>query len=180
MSPIFVEVSVDVSKTTLMPLSSNAEQTVRAEIETAFSQNPSLVDSLFSTATAAACSAQGIPSNFCPQPPSLALSLSSAGGTPPPQRETGNVIVPAVAGAIGGAAFGAAAVALLWWKAKSSRSKLRPSSDTPGPNTPGLVIRQIASASSADESRPDHSHLSAHTGSKRFEMRALFVPTGTR
>jgi hypothetical protein len=172
LSPISVEVSVDVSKTTLTSSSSNAERAVRADVEAAFSQNPSLVDSLFSAATAAACSAQGIPSNLCPNPPSLTLSLSNSGGITSSQTESGNVTVPAVAGAIGGAVF-VAAVMALWWKAKSSRSK-----PPPPPDSPGLVIRHITAVPSAPP--VDDPSLSGFPNSKRFEMRTVFDASGTR
>jgi hypothetical protein len=173
LSPISVEVSVDVSKTTLTSSFSNAEQAVRAEVEAAFSQNPSLVDSLFSAATAAACSAQGIPTNLCPNPPSLALSLSNSGGTTSSQTETGNVLVPAVAGAIGGAVLFAAVLGFVWWKAKSSRSK-----QPPPPDAPGLVIRQLAAVPSAPPA--DDPGFPGSPGSKRFVVRTVFDPSGTR
>jgi hypothetical protein len=134
-----VEVSVDVSKTALNVSSSGAEQAVRAAIETAFSLNPALLNTLFYSATLAACSAQGIPSNSCPNPPSQVLSLSTPASSPPPQRAAvGDVIVAAVASALGGAVFATAVLGVLWWRAKSSRVKV-----APDPETPGLVIRQL-------------------------------------
>jgi hypothetical protein len=176
-----VEVSVDVSKTTLTISSSNVEQAVRGEIEAAFSQNPSLVDSLFSGATAAACSAQGIPSNLCPNPPSLVLSLSNSGKTSLSQTETGNVLIPAIAGAIGGAVFVAAVTALLWRRASHSKQSLPP--PLPVSSSPqGLVNRQVAtnpSAPPADDPSLDQ-NLSGTPSSKRFVVRTVFDPSGTR
>jgi hypothetical protein len=157
-SSLSVEVSVDVSKTALTSFSSNAEQAVRTEIETAFSQNPSFVDSLFASVTAAACSAQGIPTNMCPNSPSLALSTS--GGTTSSHTETRNDLVPVIAGAIGGVAFVAAVMAL--WKAKSSRH----SKQAPSPDTPGLVIRQLAAVPSAPPA--DDPGFPEFPSSKRF------------
>lgn len=173
LSPISVEVSVDVSKTTLSSSTSNAEQAVRADIEAAFSHNSSLVDSLFSAATAAACLAQGIPSNLCPYPPSLALSLSNTGGGAPSLPETGTVLIPAVAGAIGGMVFVAAVMALLWRKAKSSRSNNQPSP----PGAPGLVIRQLTAVPPAPPA--DDPSFSKTPNSKRFVGRTVFDPSGT-
>lgn len=129
---------MDVTKSALTLFFSNAEQAVRMEVEAAFAQNPAAVDTLFSAATLAACSVQGIPPNVCPNPPSLALSLT--GSTPlPQQQETGNDLVPAVAGAIAGVAFVAILLAVgWWWWWRGAVSSPKP----PSSNVPGLVIRQ--------------------------------------
>jgi hypothetical protein len=126
LSPITVRVSVDISKTARSLASPNAEQLVRADVDSAFTRNPALIDSLFSDATLAACSAQGISVDLCPNPPSFVVSLSSA--SQPPATESGTmVVVPTVAGAVGAAVFVAGVlVVVLWWRAKSSQAKVAP------------------------------------------------------
>lgn len=169
LSPIRLEVSVDVSKTALTNSSSTAEQAVRAEIEAAFNQNLSSLDTLFSTAIQLSCSAQGIPPSSCPNPPSLVLSLTSSGSTTPPQQETGNVLVPAVVGAIVCTFFVSALLAVVWWKARSSSPTLPTPTDTPG-----LILRMVPSAPSADDpSLERESHTSK-------QIRTEFVRHGNR
>ncbi len=176
LSPILVELSVDVSRTALTPSPSSAERAVRAEIEAAFMFNPSLVDSLFSAATLAACSAQGIPSNACPNPPSQTLSLA---GSSPLKEESGSVSIPIVAGAVGGAIFIVAAAVLLAlllrWRSRPSRSK-----PPPPPGTSGLVIRQTADAPLRPQPTASVSTrvvADSAVDSKHFKMRTVFAPS---
>jgi hypothetical protein len=171
------EVMVDVARTTLTSLpAANAEVAVRSQITAAFA-NPALIDALFSQVTLAACSAQGVPANVCPNPPSLALSVSSPAGATPAQAEGGSVPVPIVIGAVVGTALVVAvvAVAVAWW----IRTAFPPK---PPPESPGLVIRHMPATLAAPPPGPPApiSFISPvpRAGSKRFEVRTVFNPTG--
>jgi hypothetical protein len=174
---------VDVSKTTLPSTAhARAEQAVRAEVEAAFNQNPTLVDSLFFAATLAACVAQGITPNLCPNPPSFVLSLSGSGsaGTSPHQSEPGSILVPAVAGALGSLFLVSVTLGVLWWRAKSSRSEV-----SPPPEAPGLMIRQIGGGIPSAGFATDPSLNSPPSGSsnnpkRQFAVRNVFEPSTIR
>jgi hypothetical protein len=104
-----VEVSVDVSASTVtLTPGTTAAQAVRSVLDTTFTQDPSLVDLLFSNVTLAACSAQGLPIYLCPNPPSFVLALAPApsSGSPSAQGQAGtDVLIPAVIGAAVGSAL---------------------------------------------------------------------------
>ena len=74
-SSLSVEISIDVSKTTLSII--DPESVIRSTIKTAFEKNFTLIDNLFLPVTLAACTAQGIPSTLCPNPPSLVIMAST-------------------------------------------------------------------------------------------------------
>jgi hypothetical protein len=117
LAPIRFEVAVDVSKSSLpLAIATNAtssasaagaERAVRAAVEAAFAQNRSLADSVFSAATLAACSAQGIASSACPGPSSLLVSggtaapggATAASSSPAPESESA-AVVPAMSAAL--------------------------------------------------------------------------------
>ncbi len=146
LAPVAVDVSVDVSRTALTAVAVNAEAVVRSAIEVAFVQNPSLIDALFSSVTAAACAAQGVAPNVCPNPPSAVLAMPANPAASAPWEGIG-ALVPAIAGAVGGGVFAAAVLGVLW---RRRQKKLRATAPDNAP--PGVVtIRQVVPAPAAND-----------------------------
>jgi hypothetical protein len=139
LSQISFDVEVDAALTALASAASvSVEFAVRSAVEAAFMLNSSLIDSVFLAVTLAACSAQGIAAQVCPNPPSLALTLSSrvaaASSIPEPLGT-----VPAVAGAVAGLFVVFLISAFLW------RRRAKASRDGTKVPSPDLTIRSVTS-----------------------------------
>jgi hypothetical protein len=149
LTPLTVEASVDVSQSTIAsPSGSAAEEAVKAAITAVFNQNPGLVDTLFTGAILAACSAQGIAQSSCPQPPSLIMTVSAAADPAPAEPEAGSVVMFALMGALGCAVCVAVALAVMLWRERSKRRrKVHPVEEEaaapPDANHPSLVVRHV-------------------------------------
>jgi hypothetical protein len=112
----------------LAPSSSNEK--VRSAVQVAFRLNSTLIDSVFSAVTLAACFAQGIAAQLCPNPPSFVLSLvvvPSEGTASPSNHDPSSILVPGVIGGLVVVLVVVAAV-LVWRKLSRDRhpSKIRP------------------------------------------------------
>jgi hypothetical protein len=140
--PVVVEVSLDVSNTTLViPPGSTYEAAVRSELQRAFTQSPSLIDVLFLSATTAACAAQGISSSSCPNPPSAVLRVSprvsSGGSISSTASEPDAAIVAGLGAALGIVLLAAGVFAALWWRERAAGDLSKVLRSSPS----GFVIR---------------------------------------
>jgi hypothetical protein len=131
-----IEVSIDVSSTSLTTLPEFTEALVRSEIEGTFRRDRATVDVLFSAATAASCAAQGIPPQSCPNPPSAVLALVT--GAPMPAATSSIDVVSAVAGGLGGALAAAITFGYIMWR-RAARWSIHPLDTAKG----AVVIRQV-------------------------------------
>jgi hypothetical protein len=135
-----LDVEVDTARTTLVTSPANVEAAVRSAVATAII-NSTLIDAVFLPVTQTACSAQGIAAQGCPNPPSLALTLSIPGaisGTSGAKDgEPDSVLVPVIVGVVVGL-IAVSIIAVAFWCRAKSLQKMPVSS-----SLSGLTIRQV-------------------------------------
>jgi hypothetical protein len=147
-----IECSVNAVTTTLSG-AATPEAAVRARLGAAL-EDPAALDSAFSAVTVAACAAQGVPANLCPNPPSLVLSLASPPtATPQPSDGGGgggiggvSLVVVALAGGVAAGAVLATLFAVLWCRAKSSHAKVVPEAST---TASGVTVHHVVASAPA-------------------------------
>jgi hypothetical protein len=136
LSSIVLDIEVDAARTNLVTSPANVEAAVRSAVATAII-NSTLIDTVFLPVTQAACSAQGITAQGCPNPPSLALTLSIPGTiSGAKDGDPGSFLVSAIAGVVGGLIAVSLFAVALWCRAKSLRKM-------PVNSSSGLTIRRV-------------------------------------
>lgn len=167
------EISIDVLKTTLS--SANSETFVRSAITTAFAMNSTLIDALFAPVTTAACIAQGISLNTCPNPPSIIVSLLNPNNSADIQSETtlnSSMIIGVIIGIVAGILFTVLLLLIRWYFKNRFLKQSKKSTESPA-----LIIRHVASttASPVHKMDPKPIRLSSPS-SRKFEVRTVFPP----
>ena len=175
LSSLSAEVSIDVLKTVLSI--TNSELVVRSTITTAFEKNISLIDHLFLPVTSAACTAQGIPSNLCPNPPSIVILLSTPDNSMDSQSEAvGNnsFIVGVITGTFVGVIFMLLIWLLVWYFKKVKHSKSKTSTESPA-----LTIRHITLPLATPREELNAQIKYTSPTARKFEVRTVFEPVRT-
>jgi hypothetical protein len=144
LQPVGVEVEVEVSRSSLAAAGADPERAVRAAVSAVFAGDASAIDALFGPATLAACAAQGITPDLCPNPPSFALTFrtpSIAATAEPAASAVVDVRVLASGGIL------AAACAVIVLAALLIRSKMaRFNKVAPSDVSSELIVRHVVEA----------------------------------
>jgi hypothetical protein len=185
---VTLEVLVDAAASTHPTSAAGREATVRAEVEAAFTRDPSRLDGLFSAVTIAACAVQGIALHVCPNSSTI-VTLPVQDPRTAPEKDstsqaTGSVVVAGVSGGFGVAVIVAAVMTGLWWRERTKRE--RQAEKAAAAAGAGLVVRHIGPPPAQPAPRGLHPdvvpgsfafHNPSYSGrSKRFEVRTVFDP----